>query len=510
VGTEAARDPSAPGPAYDALRERAPGVVGGLRRHTARGTIVNTVFVVGVAVLSFVQRLVVAALLTPTQFGVWSAVLITVLTIVFVKNAGIGERFVQQDEPNQELAFRKAFTIDLLLSVGCMAAVAVLLPLFALLYGHWEVVAPGVVLSTLLVGNALQAPVWIFYRRMDFRRQRLLQAIDPAVVFVVTITLAALGASYWSLVVGAVAGAYAGGIAALVASPFRPGIAIDRATVSDYFRFSWPVVVANGSGVAIGQTLQVVAVRMTGLRGGGAIGLGSSATAFSDGVDGIVTQTLYPAICAVSDRPALLFESFVKTNRLGLIWGAPFGIGVALFAPDLVRHVLGDKWAYAVPVLVAFGVVSAVDQLGFNWHAFLRATNHTRPLAQLGFLSLGIFLLVTVPLLVAFGLTGFAWGWVAWGVLTVTGRAYFLRPLFPRFSMLRQARRAALPLVPGVAAVLLARLLVPGRESPALAVAELAAYVLLTAAATFALERRLLAEMLGYLRHPPSRAVPTG
>ena len=41
---------------------------------------------------------------------------------------------------------------------------------------------------------------------------------------------------------------------------------------------------------------------------------------------------MYPAICAVQDRLELLRESFVKSNRLALMWAMPFGVGIALFA----------------------------------------------------------------------------------------------------------------------------------------------------------------------------------
>lgn len=49
-----------------------------------------------------------------------------------------------------------------------------------------------------------------------------------------------------------------------------------------------------------------------------------------------------------------MFESFVKSNRLALMWGAPFGVGLSLFA-DLVDHGIGDEWKPAVGLLQAFG-----------------------------------------------------------------------------------------------------------------------------------------------------------
>ena len=53
---------------------------------------------------------------------------------------------------------------------------------------------------------ALQSPAWVFFRRMDYTRQRLLQAVVPVVAFAVTVPLAAAGVGVWSLVIGPAVG----------------------------------------------------------------------------------------------------------------------------------------------------------------------------------------------------------------------------------------------------------------------------------------------------------------
>lgn len=475
----------------------------GLRRRAARGTIVNAIFLVGVAVLALVQRLIIAALLTPSDFGLWAIVLLAVLAILFLKNAGIGDKFVQQDEPDQERAFQEAFTIDLLISVVCTLAAAVALPLFALAYGRVDIIVPGLVLALAIIGNSFQAPVWIFYRDLNYARQRRVQAVDPCVTFIVTIGMGVAGAGYWSLVIGAVIGAWSGGLVALRISPYRVRLRLTRATMRAYFHFSWPVVVANGSGMVVGQASQLTGTRTLGLRGAGAIGIASSFAGFADGVDGIVTQTLYPVICAVRDRADLLHEAFVKSNRLALLWGMPFGLGVALFAPDIVHFGIGEKWGFAIVLMQAFGIVAAIDQLGFNWTAFLRALDRTRPLAVLGALSVGALLAIALPLLVLFGLRGFAAGWLAWGLINLAGRMYYLKRLFPDLAISRHAARAMAPAVIAVAVVLLERAWVTLERTLGLAVGEAALYVCVVIAASVLIERPLLREVTGYLRPSP-------
>src|SRR5262249_54167585 len=156
------------------------------------------------------------------------------------------------------------------------------------------------------------------------------QSVDPVVAFVATVGLAAAGAGYWGLVIGAVVGSFSGAAVALLMCPYRLGFRYERQALRDYFHFSWPLVVAGGEFILVGQIALVLATRTNGIAAAGAIGLGVSIIQLSQGVDNIVTQTAYPAICAVRERVDLLFEAFVKSNRLALMWGAPFGLGAAL------------------------------------------------------------------------------------------------------------------------------------------------------------------------------------
>src|SRR3712207_4140386 len=151
--------------------------------------------------------------------------------------------------------------------------------------------------------------------------------------------------------------------------------------------------------MVIPQATMLVGEAKLGLAGAGIINLAGTVATYTDRVDTIVTQTLYPAICRVRDRADLLFESFVKSNRLALMWGLPFGVGMALFAEDLVDYGLGDEWQGAIGLIQAYGLISAANHVGFNWTAFFRAIDRTRPLAVAGPTILAAFLFVTLPLL---------------------------------------------------------------------------------------------------------------
>ncbi len=471
-----------------------------LRQHAARGTVVNAVFMIGLSTIGFAKGFIVAGFLSRADYGVWGVLAVTLGTLMWLKQVGIGDKYIQQDEEDQEAAFQKAFTLELLLSVASTVILAALLPLVALAYGEWSLVAPGLVILLALPAGAFQTPLWIYYRRMQFVRQRALQAVDPVVGVVVSITLAAMGAGYWALVIGLVAGAWAAALVCVVKKPFRLRLRWERQSVRSYAGFSWPLFVAAGATMVSAQCAVFVSDLHLGLAGVGVIALAHTITQLTSRLDELVTGSLYPAICAVKDRVELLEESFVKSNRLALIWGVPFGVGLSLFCSDLVTFGIGEEWRPAVILIQVTGLVAALGQIGFNWDAYFRARGETRPIAVAGVVEALVFLATGIPLLFLYDLRGLAIGIAAQALAHLLCRAYFLQRLFTGLSFARHAFRALLPTVPAVAVVFGMRFIESGERTLGLAVGELAAYLMVTAVASWMFEGPLLREAAGYLR----------
>lgn len=477
-----------------------PGATGGLRNIAARGTIINAAFFVGLDTLNLIRGLAVAAFLTTSEYGVWTVLVIAIGTLGLLKEGIVGDKYVQQDEADQERAFQRAFTLEAILNGALGALIVVALPLFSLAYGESEILAPGFALLIALPAATLQSPLWIFYRQMRFLEQRKLQAFDPITAFIVTVSLAALGAGYWSLVIGTVAGRVVSAAVAVHRSPYRLGFVLERGPLREYVSFAGPLFVGTACRVVAVQILIFAGEWKLGLAGAGIIGLASTIRSYGDRVDAIVTQTLYPAICAVRDRRELLLEAFVKSNRLGLMWGMPFGFAVALFAEDMVEFAYGAEWRPGIGLIQAFGVVAAFNHIAYNWGAFFRARGDTRPLGVMGVVSLVAMVGIAVPLLLAEGLDGLAAGIALATAVSLAGRTWYLSRLFPSFQILWHSARATAPTLPPVAIVLGLRAATDVERTPELALLELAVYLAAAAAATFALERRLLREVLGYLR----------
>lgn len=477
--------------------------LGELGARTARGGLWNAAFLGGGESLALAQGLIVTALLGPVAIGLYGIVTTTAMTIVQLRRVGIDEAFVQQDAADQEGEFRRAFGVELGVGLAASLLIALLAPVVAVVYGEGELLALTLAVSYLPLAFSLQAPQWVFFRRMDFVRLRLLQFAIPAVTFAVTVPLAIATDSVWALVVGPACGNAVAVLAGVAISPYRLRPVFSRAAARRYLRFSWPIF-ATALAVLVVQQGQVLAFGLEGgLAAAGFVTLAFTLTRYADRADQIVATTVYPAICAVVDRPDSQRRIFVAASRLTLIWAVPFCAALILFAPDLVGLVLGDEWQPAVLLIQGLAGAAALQQVGYVWFSFYRARADTAPQAVESAAMVAAFLALAVPGLLLFGFEGFVAGRIAVSLAMLAVREHYVRALFPELGLLRIAVRGAAPAAAGVAAVVAWRLATgsaDGDRDWVEAIAQVAAFLAVTAGLTLLLERRLLAEVRAQLR----------
>jgi O-antigen/teichoic acid export membrane protein len=488
------------------VSERLPFGLDELPHRTVRGVAVNGIFLGVAEALVLAQGLIAARALGPHELGVYGVVSITVVTLIALKRVGIDEAYVQQDEDEQEREFQLAFTLDLGLAVLLAAAIAVLSPLIAALYGESRLLLLMLALAYLPIAQALQAPLWVFFRRMDFLRQRGLQSIVPIVNFAVTVPLVLSGVGVWSLVIGGFLGNMACIAMAARLSPYPLRLRFDRAALRRYVAFSWPILAVTLGGLIVNQG-QVIAFRIDGgLVATGYLALAVGLTRYADRADQIISPAIYPAICAVADRRQTLERLFTISTRMAATWSLGLGALFVLFGPDLVEFFLDEKWQPAVVLLQGLAATAALYQLGFGAIAFARGVGRPRLAAAEAYVAVATFLGVAIPALFLWGRTAFVFGMILSALAILGVRARYVRKLLPGLDLARLTARAIAPLVPACAAVGLVRVALWGTDRTELqAAAELVLFLGTYAAASWLAERGLARELMQMARRRSPR-----
>ncbi|MDQ3935734.1 MAG: oligosaccharide flippase family protein, partial [Actinomycetota bacterium] len=417
------------------MSERLPFAASELRARTVRGVAVNAAFLIVVEAAALAQGLIVARILGPSEIGLYGIVSITVMTLIALKRVGIDEAFVQQDERDQEREFQLAFSLELALATLFAVLIAAAAPFLAALYDQPRLLPLMLALTYLPIAFALQAPLWVFFRRMDFLRQRSLQAVVPIVTFVVTVPLAVADVGVWSIVIGAFAGNAASVALSIRLSPYRLAIRFDRAATLRYFQFSWPILVVTLGGLIAGQGAILLFELEGGLTAAGFLVLAVGLTRYADRAEHVISPTVYPVVCAVRDRAHALEELFTAAVRAAAIWSLGFGTVMILFAPDLVHFLLGDRWNGAIRLLQGLGAASALYSLGYTWIAFARGLGRVRQPAVEAVVAIAVFGAVAVPAYLTWGATAYALAICGSSLAILAVRARFVRRLLPGVNL---------------------------------------------------------------------------
>jgi len=427
--------------------------LGDMRRAAGRGLIVNLGFDFALQALVLVQTLLVSRLLGPGRMGLLTLAFVAVGAGQSLREFGSHEKLVQEREIDLPLAYSVAFTLEMLFSTAVFLLIAGLSPLVAFLYHRPALVPMICVLGLTIYTTAfLNLPSALYLRELEYRRRNIITSIGPAVNFTVTVTLALAGAGVWSPIAGAVAALVASGGVIAWAAPLRPRIRLNRAITQRFIRYGWPLWIAGVLGIATAWGGTAVISAVMGISALGYFALSQALAQRAFRLDSLIGQTIFPALCRAPEDLEGQRRAFTVTNRITVMWAGPIGFGLAIFAPDLVRFILGSKWEPAVALFVAQGFAVAVGSVGYSWDVFFRARAETRPTLVISAIGTAWVFLILLPVVVLGGLKGAAWAIATMGPIAVFARQAMMRRLFPGLNLFLNARREFL--ASGTAALL--------------------------------------------------------
>lgn len=480
-----------------------------LRQITARGAVVNLGFSAFGQLLTGVQAVLVPRLLGPSDIGLFTIAMGGVGIGVTLKNFDLPRKLIQERDTDIYTSYSVAFTLELLLAGSLLLVVLGIAPLLAYFYHEPRLWLLASVLGTSIFSTAfLDLPAALPAREMRFVRWNLLLLVAPVVSFAVTVPAAMLGAGVWSLGAGTLAGTFASAVVLAVQSPIGPHLFWDRALVRRYLSFGWPLWLGGLLAMAAGWGTVITVSAVLGVTSLGFFQLAQNWAALSLQVDGVLSDTVFPALCTMQSSLERLRRAFVITNRLSMLWASPVAFGILLFAEPAVRLLLGPKWHPALILVQAESAGVICTAIAYNWQLFFAARGQTRPQLTVSLMGVAWLVLVVIPLLVVLGLDGAAASIVVLGVGTYAIRSFYVRRLLGPISLIGVLWREIC--VGAVAAAVIAGARLAGWQPRSLAAAILQgiAYLLVVGAGAGAFSRGLVLDTVTALRRRNSSTGP--
>jgi O-antigen/teichoic acid export membrane protein len=417
-------------------------------------------------ILSWLSTLVVARLLTPTDYGLVGMAAVYLGLVQLVNELGLGMAIVRRRNLDESQLARLGGLSLLLGAVFFSVSVAVAGPLAAF-FGQPAVRWIVIVMSTRFVTSGVQVlPRALLTRDLEFRKLAWIDGAEAVTLTAATLLLALLGLRYWALVLGAVvSGLLATGIT-LAWRAHRLAWPSDFQSIAGEVTFGWQVVVSRVAWYAYSNADFVVVGRVLGSVAMGAYTFGWNIASIPvDRMSSLLNRVTYAVFAAVQDdKPALQRYLLHLSEGLALIT-FPAAIGLALVTDEFVVGVLGPGWRPAIAPLRLLAIAAPIRSITLLFTQVLLATGQAKRNVQFTLIAA-----CTMPVLFYFGSR---WGTAGVALVWVVGYPAIVAPLYVRAAfrttaMSRSAYvRALWPAVSATAvmagAVVAAKLAVSGR-----------------------------------------------
>jgi lipopolysaccharide exporter len=358
----------------------------------------GSAFLAGKA-LTFLATLVLARLLTPSEFGVVAAIIVYLTLIELVSDLGMQATVVYEQEEGITERVHVAFTINLALVCLLTAVAVALAPLAADFFdvsGETWLFRLGA-LNLLLVGLG-NIPDGLLLRGMEFRRRSVPLVARSLVSGTVSIALAVAGLGPEALVFGLLAGSAVWTVCIWVMTAFRPRVSFDQEIARSMASYGLGATALDAVAIVGSRVDQAAIGPVLGTRALGLYTVGQRLPEVLIGsLSAVVSHVAFPALSRqrMRDRDGLA-DATLALLRYQALYALPIAALLAVLATPMIVVLFSSVWAPAAGVMAAISVKAAIRSVGHPLGDAFKAVGRQRVLVFLNACELPLLIALIV------------------------------------------------------------------------------------------------------------------
>lgn len=355
--------------------------------------------------------MVLARILTPDEFGVIATVnMVTSFADIFT-DAGF-QKYLIQEKFQSERELKQSANVAFWTNLGISLAIWVFISIFseqiAALVGNPGLGNVIVIASVALVFTSFSSiQMAIYKKKFDFKTLFYIRLLGVFVPVIVTIPLALLGYSYWSVIIGTLVTQFVTALVLTLKSEWKPYLYFNSQVLKKMFSFSIWILIES---ILLWLTSYIDVFFVGKGLNNYYLGLYKNSITVVNGLFNVVisatSSVLLSTLAAVKEDKIEYDRMFYLFQRSVGILLIPIGVGVFIYRDLATSIILGNQWSEASLLIGLWGIANAFTILTGQYISIV-FTSKGKP--KLAVLSQVLQLFELIPLL----LLGLSFGFKA-------------------------------------------------------------------------------------------------
>jgi O-antigen/teichoic acid export membrane protein len=303
-------------------------------------------------IITWSSTIAVVRLLEPSDYGLFAMSQVVVIALAFLNGHGFATSLIQASRVDEH-RIGQVFALLLLLN-GALASVQFLAAPLAADYFTEPLVEDMLRIQAVLFLAIpfIALPQELLARRLEFRKQGLINVVCAGAGASVALTLAWLGHGVWALVYAPMAMYFTRAIGLTIAARLLVWPVFDFRGARELFTFGGALTLCQLLWIVQSQSDIVIAGRTFEPHD---LGLYTEALFLTLIVTGRflppVNEVAFPAYAELHKAGRSLAPYFLRTLRTVFLVTAPLYVGLSLVAEPAILLLFGEKWAAMAPIV---------------------------------------------------------------------------------------------------------------------------------------------------------------
>jgi len=316
------------------------------------------IFKCGQQVVALVLGVVLARILSPTEFGVIAIANMIVYYANNFTNFGLNNALVQHDDINHT-HINTVFTIDFTISLVLVGLTILAADRIAIVF-HNQNVGPVLRWMSLyyIITTFYHIPVVILRREIDFKFLTIIEFLEAVITSSIAIVLALSGYSYWSIVIASLVVPTIVSCILIFKTRWLPKFVIGR-EMGDLYSFGFWNFISAQFGLLVSKVDYFVIGRYIDSYSLGIYEKSFELTARAmSGLSMPLHGVFFSTYSRVKNDIGQVKKVFLETSAILALICYPVLLGLIGVAPHFVMSCLGSQWEQAIIPIQILAVAS--------------------------------------------------------------------------------------------------------------------------------------------------------